>query len=175
MSRPLISIRSATLEDARGIAHVQIEGWRSAYAGIIDPEYLNNLNIDERTEIWQKNLLYPGSTTWVAIAQDEVVGFCGVGPLRPSESVMNLNPNTTGEVYAIYILPNYQRQGIGCQLFSYSQDYFKNRGWSQYILWALKENKSGQLFYQSQGGIPVAEEIRPIAGKDYLEVCYLFK
>lgn len=44
-------IREATLSDACGIAKVHVDTWRTAYKGIINDEFLNELSYDKREEI----------------------------------------------------------------------------------------------------------------------------
>lgn len=174
MKTSLISIRKATFADARGIAYVQVAGWRSAYASIIEADYLESLNVDHRAEVWGKNLVHPGATTWVAVDQDQIVGFCGVGRLRITDTTSELDSKNTGEIYAIYILPVYQWQGLGVRFFGLSREYFHESGLIQFVVWVLKDNEPAQLFYQRQQGLPFSQEIRPVAGKDYLEVSYIF-
>jgi len=174
MNSSLIVIRNATLEDAGGIAHVQVEGWRSTYANIIDADYLQSLSVDHRAEVWEKNLVHSGATTWVALDQDQIVGFCGVGELRPTDTTSALDSKKTGEIYAIYILPSHQRKGLGLRFFNFSREHFIANGMAQFLVWVLKDNALAQLFYQSQQGLLFSEEIRPIAGKDYMEVSYVF-
>lgn len=175
MNSSLIAIRKATPEDARGIAYVQVEGWRSSYSNIIDADYLESLNVDHRTKIWEKNLFHLGAITWVAIDQDQIVGFCGVGALRSTNATAELDYHKTGEIYAIYILPSHQRQGLGLRFFNFSREYFSSNGMTQFVVWALEDNEPARLFYKNQGGIPFAEERRPVSGQDYLEICYVFK
>ena len=44
----MISIRPATTKDIPIIAGLHIEGWKGAYGGIVDQEYLDSLTIEKR-------------------------------------------------------------------------------------------------------------------------------
>lgn len=39
-----IIIRNATIEDVERIADIKIEGWQTAYRGIIDDDFLDNMD-----------------------------------------------------------------------------------------------------------------------------------
>ena len=45
----IINIRTATIEDAKQIAFVHIDSWRTTYSGILTEEYLDKLNLQEKT------------------------------------------------------------------------------------------------------------------------------
>lgn len=48
-------IRKAKVEDLRGVAKIVVNGWQTAYKGIVDDEYLDNLSIDEKYQKMLKN------------------------------------------------------------------------------------------------------------------------
>ena len=48
-------IRKAKVEDLRGVAQIVVNGWQTAYKGIVDDEYLDNLSIDEKYQKMLKN------------------------------------------------------------------------------------------------------------------------
>ncbi len=50
-----IIIRNIEEKDIPSIVDIQIEGWKSAYKGIVDDEYLNSMNREERIERRKKN------------------------------------------------------------------------------------------------------------------------
>lgn len=43
-------IRKAEIEDVRAILEIKINGWKTAYKGIVDDEFLNNMNCEEDYE-----------------------------------------------------------------------------------------------------------------------------
>lgn len=51
-----MKIRKAEIEDALGIAEVNIEVWRTTYKGIMPDEDLDNLSCENRTQFYQKFL-----------------------------------------------------------------------------------------------------------------------
>ena len=58
-----MTIRKATPEDARQIAEILVEDWKTAYRGIIDDDYLDSLNVEERHRtrpVPELNGFFPG-------------------------------------------------------------------------------------------------------------------
>ena len=50
-----IIIRNATIEDVERIADIKIEGWQTAYRGIIDDDFLDNMDREKEIEKrWKK-------------------------------------------------------------------------------------------------------------------------
>ena len=45
-----IIIRNATIEDVERIADIKIEGWQTAYRGIIDDDFLDNMDREKEIE-----------------------------------------------------------------------------------------------------------------------------
>jgi ribosomal protein S18 acetylase RimI-like enzyme len=54
----------------------------------------------------------------------------------------------SGELYAIYILQEYQRKGIGKELINAIIGDFKQQGLNSMLVWVLSNNPS-RIFYES--------------------------
>ena len=54
-------IRQATKDDAMQIAEILVEDWKTAYRGIIDDEFLDSMNAEQRYQVevkrWEKFML----------------------------------------------------------------------------------------------------------------------
>ena len=95
-------IRKARIEDAAGIANVQISSWRTTYPGIVPDTYLKNMDPGERKARWHRVLSENKTTT--VIAEDgngRIVGFANGGTERTQRYGYD------GELYAFYILKEY--------------------------------------------------------------------
>ena len=164
-----IHIRPATPEDAASIARVHVDSWRSAYAGIVPADYLAGLSYRNRESLW-KDLLTtdrPGTSYFVADAGGgDVVGFANAGPEREGDRVYR------GELYAIYILEEYQRMGLGRRLFSSVTQRLLADGFNSMLLWVLEDNRPAIRFYESLGGEPAGRQTITIGGADLVEVAY---
>lgn len=165
-----ISIRAAKVEDIVDIAHVHVEIWRSSYRGIVKQSYLDGLQYSDREKLWTSVLGQDRekskSTLHVAFdeAKNRSVGFVSSGPKRGSPEY-----RYDGEIYAIYLLEEYKRLGLGSKLFDVAVSEMKRDGFQSAMLWVLKENPSAK-FYEKLGGKVVAEESCDIGGEDKMEV-----
>lgn len=106
-----MKIRRAKLDDAQGIAKVHVNSWRTTYKDIIPNDFLDNLSVEQRTELWKKNL--EREDNYVAIAENnegQIIGFADAWK-RETNVVEN-----SGDLTSIYLLEEYQGKGIGKKL-----------------------------------------------------------
>jgi GNAT superfamily N-acetyltransferase len=159
-----VIIREAVREDAEGIAWVRIRTWQTAYTGLLPEEGLKNLDEDyERmVEVWRQRVGEPESSLemFVAVEGDEVVGIAGGGRERSGEGLF------AGELYLIYILESYQKQGIGRRLMSAVAMALLKRGIRSMVVWVFQDSPY-RAFYEALGGVYVGEQDREIWGEFY--------
>ena len=159
-------IRRALPSDAPGIARVHVESWRSTYVGIVPDDYLASLDCRERERIWRRLISYESQATYVA--QHKRVGIVGfVNGVSAREDDMAY----TGELYAIYLLKQYQRQGIGQTLVVELCSSLRTEGLTTMYTWVLEKNPS-RRFYESLAGIEFKRQTITIGGRDVVEVAY---
>ena len=160
-----MEIRKATLADARGIARVHVDSWLATYKGIVPDTYLDQLTYDAREQLWDKNL--KADNNYVAEKKDgEIIGFATGGIERTGKY-----DRLEGELYAIYILPEYKGQGIGSLLMGSLVNDLKEKGINSLLVWVLEDNRS-RGFYEKMGGQAVARKTIKISGKELIEVAY---
>ncbi len=129
-----------TEDEIRGKAYVHWKSWQESYRGIVDDGYLDRMTLaqtEEKAFLWRDNIL-------VAKDRARVVGFAGYGTARGEEGA--------GEVFALYVLEEYQRRGIGYALMQKALDELANC--RTVYLWALKENAKAIRFYERVGFRP---------------------
>jgi len=162
-------IRRATAEDAEAIARVHVESWRAAYAGIVPDEFLAALSVERRAAQWRETVA-PERQSYLVVAEDEgaVIGFAVAGPGRESDATY------TGELYAIYLQPERQGQGVGRALVREIARELQRRGLGSMLVWVLAENPA-RKFYEALGGQYVREKEIEIGGKALIEVAYGWK
>jgi GNAT superfamily N-acetyltransferase len=163
-----VHIRPANVNDAAAIAEVHVESWRTTYKGIVPDDFLARLSYEQREQLWRQVLTDPGSPSFVYVAEDDrgkVVGFASGGAERSGDT------GYTGELYALYLLAQYQRQRIGRQLVITLVDRLMQEGMTALLLWVLAENPS-RKFYERLGGQLVYEKTVTIGGVPLIEVAY---
>ena len=159
------TVRQAQIADANDIGFVQVESWRTTYAGIVPDAYLASLSGKSRAERWREQ--FHDETTLIFVAQDQagVFGFVSGGKLRdPIEGY-------DAELYAIYLLQNKQRRGAGRILFRKLAETLHMRDFRSLIVWVLARNPSAG-FYAHLGGTPVAEKLIDIGGVQLTETAF---
>jgi GNAT superfamily N-acetyltransferase len=140
-------IRPATTRDARGIARVQVRGWRIGYRGIIPDEYLARFSVDELTNRWLGNLAEPGHMLHL-VAEDEdetIVGWAAYGANQS-----DLGPDI-GELGALYVDPDHWDSGIGGSLLAEAEKGLTEAGYERAVLWTLEANERTRRFYENRG------------------------
>lgn len=173
-------IREATEADAEIINFVHIQTWKTNYIGIIDQEFLENIDLEKRLEFRKKILKDKSGIYLVATFQDKIIGFCDSGPIRFSEN-KNLSQEEWdkykdyGEIYAIYLLQEHQGKGIGKALFQSTRLNLKKHGLDPFLVWVLKANKQARTFYEKEGGSELQEAILNIAGINHNCIAYRFE
>ena len=162
-------IREARPKDAAAIARVHVDTWRTTYAGILPAEFLAGLEYANSEAVWCAAMAADRlgtSLLLVETAESEVVGFACGGPEREG------NPLYRGEIFAIYVLQAYQRQGAGRRLFSAAARRLQKAGFDAFLLWVLKDNLPARRFYEALGGAYLDEKTITIGGTDLIEVSY---
>jgi ribosomal protein S18 acetylase RimI-like enzyme len=168
-----ITIRKRQERDIAGIARVRIDAWRAAYHEIVPEEYLAGLSYaaDEARLLQRYRDTNGDQGVFFFAAVDEtqqVVGF-GVGGAEREGY-----PGYPGELYALYVHPDWQGQGIGKQLAQAVFTSLHAAGLEPVLIWALKENVNAGDFYRRLGGVPAGEKEIEIGGKKLVEVGFGF-
>ena len=159
------SVRRAQIEDAHDIARVQVESWKTTYAGIVPADYLSSLSPEVRTAAWREQ--FDCGTTLIFVAEDGdgTFGFISGGKLRePIEQY-------DAELYAIYLLQHKQRHGVGRRLFDTLVSNLPAAGFRSLLVWVLQKN-SAVDFYTHIGGSSVASKPIEIGGAHLEEVAF---
>lgn len=160
-----VIIRNIEEKDIPNVVDIQINGWRTAYKGIIDDNVLNSMNKSERIEKIKKR--YKEGGFIVAELNNEVVGFCRY------EYSNKFTPNLLDidcEIKALYVKPELKYNGIGTKLVQFVINEFSSRNKVKMIIWCLKDNEPAKKFYTKMGGKIIKERTIKIGEKDYLEV-----
>ena len=144
-----IEIIRPSLEHSFDMAHIHVRTWQYAYYNLLDNNFLNNLSVKNKTEIWARRLVdtESGFIIFAAKIKDKIVGYI-FGGLSQYKSERRYDC----EVYAYYILPEYQNIGVGKKLFKTFTKEAIARGYRNICLWCLAGNKTEE-FYKHIGGI----------------------
>ena len=164
-----IIYRKATVKDAPAIAKVHVESWHKSFAGIVPQEFLDNLTIEKREQAFQERFGEANYKMFVAeTPKDGIVGFANFGKARESDFAFET------ELYAIYLLREFQGKGIGENLFRLCQNEMIDDGLNSMYLIAL-EVSPYKSFYEKMGGQIVGKGNHFLALVEYETVIYGWK
>ena len=141
--------RRATIEDAHSISSIHMDSWKNAYAGMVPYSALARM-INRRGVDWWQKAIRRSTIILVLEVGDEIAGYATLGPNR-----VNTLP-FEGEVYEIYLRPEYQGIGLGAKLFADAKRELSHRGYKGLVVWSLTDNDPALSFYRNAGGRPVA-------------------
>ena len=165
-----ISIREATAMDAEDIAVVHVDTWRDTYAGLVPDDYLVRLSPDRHEAAWREEIGRgrAGTVLVAALPDRRIVGFGSCG--RARSQMLGF----TGEVYTLYVAPDWQDQGIGGRLLGALFEELGAKGHPDAFLWVLSGNPT-RYFYEAMGGQAVAERLERFAGAELEETGYAWR
>jgi len=171
----VISIREFTAADGPAVAEVRRASWQAAYTGIVRQALL------DRAVARPSGLLRPAPwrRTVVAVADgDHVpVGYAAFGPERSVQPSVPIVPRASapaaagqppaapalteaglagqvGEVYALYVAPDWWSTGTGRSLMSCAVAALAEAGYERAVLWVLEANARARRFYEKAGWAP---------------------
>lgn len=134
----MLVIRDMKEKDYERKAYVHYQTWIETYVGLMNQEYLDKHTLDRCIEIAKK---HPENTI-VAEYNHEIVGFAAYNQSSDNE-------NNIGEVYAIYVLDNFQKLGIGKALMD---ECISRLNHYEYIaVWVLFNNVQSITWYIKYG------------------------
>jgi len=173
----VIRIRRAARDDAAAIGRVHVETWRAAYAGLLPDSMLVSMSDVRQSTWWAQLLADPGEARGVFVADDRemgVVGFGSCGPVRDRPEGLDGREIKVGEVYTLYVEPDFQNLGLGRRLLDALFRQLKADRCDTAVLWMLADNPT-RFFYEGLGGERIGERTDTLAGVDVEEVAYLWR
>jgi ribosomal protein S18 acetylase RimI-like enzyme len=163
-------IRRADIDDAPAIASVHVASWRSTYRTLLPDDFLASLSESAYADRWRRFIGEKSNLVYVVEdgrqAGAGVVGFASAGRERAGEA------GYSGELYAIYILDSYQRQGYGCLLVRSVVAGLRRAEIDDMIIWVLRDNRAARDFYERLGGVYVRAQPITIGSATLEEVSY---
>ena len=165
MSTVLIEIRRARPADAKSVAEAHDDAWQTAYRGIIPGPELEKL-ISRRGAGWWDSAIRKGSRISLLAFGDTIAGYANYGRNRAR------SPHFDGELYELYLRPEFQGLGFGRRLFTAARRDLAQSGMKSLVVWALSDNTPAVSFYQTLGGRAVARSSEKFGDKMLEKVAY---
>jgi ribosomal protein S18 acetylase RimI-like enzyme len=170
----MIRIRRAKRVDSAAIGRVHVETWQATYAGMLPDSMLAAMSDVRQSAWWSRLLGDPGEARGVFVADDEamgVVGFGSCGPVRDLPEGLSGRERRVGEVYTLYVEPDFQNRGLGRRLLDALFRQLRADGCDTAVLWMLADNPT-RFFYEGMGGRRVGQRVDTMAGVDVEEMAF---
>ncbi|WP_077623176.1 GNAT family N-acetyltransferase [Sediminibacillus massiliensis] len=164
----MFKIRKAMPEDAEQIANVHVQSWKSTYSDLINERDMSNITLENRKALWETILKMPQKGQVAIVLETEtgeIAGFVSGGKERTQRFGYD------GEIYAIYLLESYQKQGLGARLLEAFSEEMEKEGYVSLLVWVLTQNPSSN-FYLKYGAKQVEEEQVLIGEGTYQESAF---
>jgi ribosomal protein S18 acetylase RimI-like enzyme len=161
-------VRPARIEDADAIGWVSVTAWRETYAGIMPDEYLAALSAPQRADLFRERIrrMPDKQAIFVALDQDDVVGFGVCGPTREREL------ETDGEIFAINLVDAAKRRGLGVRMMAAMASALSICGFARVGLWVIDKNMPARRFYETLGGQYTTQKDQEFGSKTLVELGY---
>ena len=158
-------IRASQKDDVPAMSRVYVQTWQDTYLGVVPFGYLYAMSAPELEDGFLNEQQSRQVISYVAEDAGRVIGFISGGYERQGDDIYN------GEIYALYVLKNYQRQGIGKKLVSALATRLNHFGIYSMCVWVLEHNPYRQ-FYEKINGIFLRNHRMPIADEMVDVVAY---
>ncbi len=145
-----VDIRNATPSDGDALATVHDAAWRLAYRGVIPALHLERM-IEKRGAAWWAGAA--GRSRGGILVLDiggAIAGYATIGQARAGR--FHVPGPWDGEIYELYLAPEYQGLGFGTRLFRTARERLEATGRKRTVVWALSDNQPALAFYKRRGG-----------------------
>ncbi|MGB7432931.1 MAG: GNAT family N-acetyltransferase [Ahrensia sp.] len=167
MSLLTIDIRAAQRSDVAALSAVHYASWQHAYGGLIPYKSLQAM-VNRRDHGWWARAIDRGTSISVIDMGDTICGYATMGlnraPTLPQD----------GEIYELYLLPEYQGIGLGRRLFNAARQTLQSHGCKGLVVWALEDNEPANQFYNALDGRDVAQGYESFDGKAMRKIAYIW-
>jgi ribosomal protein S18 acetylase RimI-like enzyme len=161
-----IHVRDARPADATQLAVIHSAAWRGAYLGIIPTPELERM-IARRGSVWWLEAVRRGRHLAVLDFAGEIAGYVNFGAGR-------LRGLGQGEIYELYLRPEYQGVGLGRRLFDTTRSRLKRRRLAGLVVWSLTQNERACGFYRAMGGEPRARCSERLGGASLEKTAFVW-
>ena len=159
-------VRAARLADAEAIARIEVETWRTTYAGMLPDRVLLNMSERRQTASWSHFLRHRPDDVRIAYTpRGTIMGFGNCGAQRDG------GLDYEGEIYTLYVHPDAQGQGAGRALVLALFQRLVATGHGSALVWVVRSNPA-RYFYERLSGRQVMHRPIPVGGQPVAAVSY---
>ena len=146
--------------DEAALAGIIASSWKAAYTGLLPESVIEARNEARRVEQFREDLPRKEREYRLTLADGAP---CGLSILAPA------GLPDTGELQAFYARPEFWGSGAAAVMMGDALARLREMGFSQVLLWVLRDNQRARRFYEKAGFFPDGTE-KSIYTPDILEL-----
>ena len=134
-------------EEAALLSEMRRKVWESTYRGIYPDNLIDEFDYEFHNS---KNLFMINSeefSVYFIFAENEIAGYLILQHKKPLY------------VQSLYLLPEFQRKGIGRKTFEFIRENCRKEGTKKFYLGCHPENKNALAFYKKMGGAITEKDV----------------
>lgn len=135
-----MKIRRMLRKDEAEVGRLYAKSWQAGYKGLLPQDYLDGLGE------WRWDSKFTGLPGCFVITHGDIIVGHSCARAAADEAMSGW-----GEVWTLYVLPEYWGKGFGKALLQNSVDWLMEQGYERVYLWALETNTRARRFYEKQG------------------------
>ena len=142
-----IQFIAVTEKDIMTILNLRKQIWATTYRGIYPDSMIDDFDYAWHMDKEMKRICNPEYAVYFITKDMLNIGYL---TMRKTDKVI---------LQSLYILEEYQHQGIGKLAFKFINKYCKENGANSFICHCVPENKNARLFYEKMGGEIIGEDL----------------
>lgn len=149
-----ITIRRANVDDVVALQSTASACWWATYQEILPASFIESFLARAYShDRLLAQFIAPNALFLVVMAREQsgeeaLVGFGQAGPPLPRRDAA---PVASADLHRLYLLPNWQRRGIGSQLLGELEAWLRQQGHPYYGAYVHERNEPAKHFYARQG------------------------
>lgn len=150
-----ILIKVAQLQDIPALQATAAASWWATYGELLSASFIEKfLARAYQADTLALELTNSRSCFLVVKADNAVVGFGQVGPTLPRRDSAPVAP---ADLYRLYLLPEWQRRGIGTMLLAQLEEWLRDQKYPYYGAYVHERNEPAKEFYKRQSFVRLPE------------------
>ena len=145
--KSLVRFELATEDDAQTVIELRKQIWAATYRGVYPDSMIDDFDYAWHLEKELKRIRHPEYRVYRIVKDDCSIGYLST---RKTDVVI---------MQSLYILEEYQHQGIGGIAFDFVKQYCRENGVDSFICYCLPENWNARKFYEKMGGKVTGEDM----------------
>lgn len=164
------NIEKSKKEDCKAIVKFITKTWNETYKGIVNDEFLDSLSKTEekRYENAINNFDEENNMQYIVKENNKIIAFLKLS--KPK----NEDGKEYVELQSLYVLKEYQNNGIGKILMQTAFEEAKKIGYKKMLIGCLEKNKSND-FYKKMGGTFIKKREFNLPNQTLYENVYEYK